>query len=92
MLKWYENKKKRDLRPKRVILWPMRKFLSLTRLSTARTCIWAKKGDVNKQVLKSKHARRLPSVDALKSKIEAVWYNVLSVDAVKMACKSFKDR
>ena len=55
-------------------------------------CILAKKGDVNKQVLRSKHARRLPSVDALKSKIEAVWYNVLSVDAVKMACKSFKDR
>jgi len=52
----------------------------------------AKKGDVNKQkVLMSKHARRLPRVYALKSKIESVWYNVLSVDAIKMACNSFKN-
>ena len=40
-------------------------------------CILAKKGNVNKQV---------------KSKMEAVWYNVLSEDAVKMAGQSFKDR
>jgi prefoldin subunit 5 len=32
------------------------------------------------------------SLNMFQSEIEAVWYNVLSVDAIKMACNSFKNR